>query len=345
MAIALSAAALGLSACGTLGPGYYWQAARGQLALFNRAKPIGDVVGDERTPPRIRRLLGEIPAIKAYGERNGLKPTRNYSEYVQLDRPAAVWVVSASEPLRFEPRRWEFPVVGSFTYVGWFDREAALSYSDEVKREPQGWDVSVRGARAYSTLGWFRDAVLSSMIPDGPEALGDVVNVVLHESVHATLYIADQSSFNESVASFVADRLTADYLSATRGASSEELKGYQDDVKRSAEYTRKMHDAYGELDRLYHSALSTGEKLSEKRRILERLRAELRAPREINNATLIQFKTYETGEKDFEKVFQACKGDWRRFFGALGTLKPADFGKNQAEEFSGTLERLAGRGC
>src|SRR5205814_2292022 len=100
--------------------------------------------------------------------------------------PVAVWVVSACEPLRFHSKEWGFLFVGSFPYLGWFDLENARRFRDELRAE--GWDADLRGAAAYSTLGYFRDAVLSSMIPEGDEALGELVNVVLHESVHATLY-------------------------------------------------------------------------------------------------------------------------------------------------------------
>src|SRR4029078_3952588 len=134
------------------------------------------------------------------------------------DRPAAVWVVSACEQLRFRSKEWHFPIVGSFPYLGWFDLEQAKAFADELRAE--SWDVDVRGAHAYSTLGWFRDAVLSTMIPEGKEALGELVNVVLHESVHATVYIEGQAFFNESIASFIADRLTDHYLIQTRGNKS-----------------------------------------------------------------------------------------------------------------------------
>src|SRR5690606_34569810 len=140
------------------------------------------------------------------------------------DREAATWVVSACESLSFKPKQWRFPIVGSFTYLGWFDHPSAEEYAEELRKE--GWDVDVRGAAAYSTLNWFRDPVLSTMIPRGKHDVGSLVNVVLHESVHATIYLKDQAYFNESLASFVADRMTFDYLSEKYGETSEEWKAF-----------------------------------------------------------------------------------------------------------------------
>lgn len=322
---------------------YFYQAGKGQMALFNRARPIPEVLKDERTRPRIRDLLSEVDSIKKYGESRGLKATPNYTEYVQLNRPAAVWVVSASEALRFESKTWSFPIVGSFPYLGWFGLDDAKSFSSQLKQE--GWDVDVRGARAYSTLGWFRDAVLSTMIPDGDGALGDLANVILHESVHATLYIRGQSYFDESVASFVADRMTPDYLKKDRGEKSAELSVYLSSERESEEREKTLHAAYLSLSQVYSSDLSREKKLERKQTILADLKTRLGLRREINNATLIQYKTYNTGKAEFESLFQACGTDWKRFLSALMSLKPESFQRPQQEDLAPVLRPLAAKGC
>src|SRR5690606_7987905 len=114
---------------------------------------------------------------------------------VKLKQDSVVYVVTVSDALRLNPKVFSFPIAGSFTYIGWFSKEDAQDFGRDFER--QGYDVDVRGASAYSTLGWFRDPLLSSMIRELP----DLVNIVIHESVHATLYIKDQSYFNESLAS------------------------------------------------------------------------------------------------------------------------------------------------
>ena len=319
---------------------YLWQAAGGQLSLLNHARPIVEVLKDEKESPRIRGLLAEIPKIKSFGEKNGVRATSNYQEYVRLDRAAAVWVVSAARPLQFTSKEWSFPIVGRFPYLGWFDLKNAKSYAKEL--EGEGWDVDVRGAGAYSTLGWFRDPILSSMIFAGNEALGELVNVVLHESVHATVYISGQAYFNESLASFVADHLTPLYL----GSQSELKVAWEKNEAEGKTRAQKLHEAYESLSRLYAIASkSDEEKLREKKTFLDQLRSELGWKRPLNNAALIQFKTYTSASSDFERVWLACGGSSSRFLTLMLQLKEHDFQKNQQDDLKPVLDRLISLGC
>jgi predicted aminopeptidase len=332
-----------LSSSGCSSLGYLLQAGQGQLSFYTHSRPISEVLKDEKTPPRVRSLLGEIEPIKKFGERHGLKPTKNYTEYVKLNRSAAVWVVSACESLKFKSKEWSFPIVGSFPYLGWFDLEGAREFAQDLKKE--GWDVDLRGASAFSTLGWFRDPVLSTMIPEGEEALGDLVNVVIHESVHATLYIQGQAYFNESIASFVADQLTLQYLGQTRGANSPEKLVYTQQEEQSQKIRDRLHQAYGKLARLYASNQTDADKLTEKQKILNDLKEDLKFKREINNATLIQYKTYDTGQADFEKLLKECHSDWNRFMTSLGKLNPSSFSQPQQSDFSSAIRPLIQSHC
>lgn len=332
-----------VSGCSSLGIGYLIQAGRGQLELSNRARPVEEVIRDSRTSQRIRTLLGSIPEIKKWGEYHGLKATQNYTQYVALNRNAAVYVVSASKPLKFEPYTWSFPIVGSFTYVGWFSEAAAGKYANQVKQT--GLDVDVRGASAYSTLGWFRDPILSTMIREGDYAFGDLAETILHESVHATVYIKGQSYFNESLAEFVAQKMVRQYLRESKGEQSSELLAYLKGQEYSEKYTKTMHEAYSKLDALYHSLISDAEKLEQKRALLEQVRADLQITRPINNATLIQFKTYGTAEAEFTALLEACGGEISQFLNRVGRLRDSDFDQPQSEAIGLVLLAAAKTGC
>lgn len=319
--VRLLALALLLSvATGCLPVRYVTQAAAGQEELNSRGIAIKEIVDGRHLDKRTRTLLSHVPRIKSFGERHGLKRTRNYERYVWIGRPAVVWVVSACHPLAFRPRAWRFPIVGSITYTGWFDRKEAKAYADELARK--GWDVDVRPSQAYSTLGWFDDPILSTMIGDGDEALGDLADVVLHETFHATFYIPGQSTLNESVASFFGDELALRYLDETVGPDSPEKASFLAVRARSERRGRVMKAAYEELSALYRSPLPRDQKLANKKRIIEALRAELEIKRPLSNASLIQYKTYGSGKAELAQLFDQCGHDFSRMLRALDRVRP-----------------------
>jgi len=324
-----------LSGCGAqLGAGYLAQAAEGQFWLLRSRRPLDEVIGDPATQPRTRALLGEVPQIKHFGEQSGLKPTSNYDSYVDVGGPAVTWVVSACDPLAFRSTIWKFPIIGAITYVGWFDRKEADAHGDRLRA--RGLDVDVRGAGAYSTLGWFKDPVLSTMLHSGEGALGGLVDVVLHESVHATYYVNGQSYLNESLANFVAHRLTLSYFTGTRGADSPEYRAYRRDLDYGERRTRGLHEVYQQLASLYESPAPPAEKLARKATLLGDAQRRF-GGRPLNNAVLIQYKTYGSDLALFDQLLDTC-GDWPRFWQAIRTIDEKSFQRPQQEDLAPVLQ-------
>jgi predicted aminopeptidase len=323
--LAAALAALLLPGCFTTR--YLLESAKGEYQLLAAARPIPRVVAQRRTDARIARLLLAVSEVKRFGRANGLAPTRNYTRYADLHRGAAVWVVQGSAPLAFEARRWRLPLVGTIPYLGFFDREEARRYAAEVARA-EGLDVDVRGASAFSTLGFLPDPVLSTMIPTGDEALGELANTVLHESVHATVYVNSQSSFDESLASFVADRLTPAWLAGAVGSGAPEAKAWGEAQASWRARADRLRRAYQVLDAVYRSDESDAWKRAEKERLLQDLRAALRWTGTLNNATLLGHVTYDTGTAAFERLLAAC-ATWPRFIAAAATLTDGDFDEFQ----------------
>ncbi len=333
---------LGLSSCSSVY--FLYQAGKGQLKLLNRGRPLDEVISDKRVPGDLADLLRKVPAIKSFGEASGLKATPNYREYVELGGDAVVYVVTVSEALAFKPRIFKFPLVGSFNYLGWFSKRDALVFAAGFEKE--GYDTDVRGASAYSTLGWFRDPLLSSMIPKeegriSATAYPELVNVFLHESVHATIYIKNQSYFNESLASFLADVLTERFFGGADGKSYGDAYAKYLAHRRSSEEIRKrMAKAYADLKTVYDSAVDNSRKAEQKSAYLSALQAELGIKRKITNATLIQFQTYDPGDHGFGELFKKTNGDVQAFLRLLSKLREEDFEHPQMEELRGVLGKL-----
>ncbi len=322
---------------------YLLQAAGGQYELLHQARSLSVVQDDMTVPTRVKALLSKVPAIKRFGQLNGLTPTGNYAQYADLHRSAAVWVVQGCAPLAFKPRRWSFPIVGTVPYLGFFDEASARAYAAMLAAE-EHLDVTVRTASAYSTLGWFKDPVLSTMLSDGPEAFADLANTILHESVHATVYVPDQSTFNESLASVIADELTFRLVVGRSGPEGEETKAFFSAEARSAFAVAELHHAFDDLDALYRSSRSDAEKLQLKAERLKALQQRLGTRRTFNNADLAGSRTYDTGRPALERLRRAC-GPLPRLLDAVRTLRPQDFTSPQQTGFDDLVERLAAQHC
>jgi len=340
---ALGLLALGLSATGCFETGYLLQAGEGQLDLLCNARPISHVLEDPDTPPDVLAELSEVPRIKAFGKRFGLVPTKSYESYVELDRPVAVWVVSAAPKLSFESKTWTFPIVGSVPYLGWFDKGRATEHAQSLKAE--GWDVDLRGAAAYSTLGFFHDPVLSSMLGDAADGYGDFADTILHESLHATVYVNGQTSFNEGLATFVGEHLAKKYLAERYGEESSELRTFIDEERQGVARSARLRKAFLELDALYKSKRSDEEKLAEKGYIIASLRAELHMKKSVTNATLAGFRAYHGTSNGFEQLYVRCGEDVARMVEAAKLVKPTDFEEPQSKEFDDVLLKAATAGC
>ncbi len=316
---------------------YLQQAGVGQLRVFSRSKPISKVLLDPKVDPEVKELLAQVSMIKLFAEKSGLKKTHNYEEYVDWGRPEFIHLLIASRPDRFEAKTWEFPLVGSFNYLGFFQRSDADVL--RVQLESEGYETELRTADAYSSLGWFQDPILSTMLPPSRKEIGELVHLILHESVHATFLIPNQTSFNEQLAEFVAGQLTPRYLSGlTEGESF--TKNYQSSRASQSQRLSLMLAAYEELDALY--AIWSGSEREKQKRdeIFKRLKRDLKSKRSFNNATLIHVKTYSPAEREFLALWTDCNGDLEAFLRVIRQLKEESFPGPQTSKIGAVIEGL-----
>ena len=324
-------------ASGCIEVAYSLQATRGQVDLWSRRVPIEEILQSEDSPRRTQLILQEVERILAFANSVGLKDKGNYRQYVELDRDAVVWFMTASKPLSFEEKVWGFPVVGTFPYLGWFSYQDALAY--RAKLQDEGWEVFLRRVRAYSTGGWFRDPVLSTMIEKSDDALLWLATVLFHELTHANILIANQSTFNESIASFVGDTVSSQYLEKRFGGDSELLTKFREVLVHEKQTAEKLRDAYKKMEALYDSTVAEEEKLRVKEKTMTDLRIELDLSYALNNAALIGFRTYNAGQKDIRELFLACGKNWDRFFKVVLDIDGSWFAEEQMEDISSVIAR------
>ena len=188
---------------GCTNAGYYSQSIGGHLDLMAKRQDVGTLVADESTPPALKQKLERARAIREFASAElALPDNGSYRSYVDVGKPYVTWNVVATPALSLKPKKWCFPVVGCVAYRGYFDEADARFYGDELAGE--NMDVVVAGARAYSTLGWFDDPILNTILFDAEYRFA---GTLFHELAHERVFIAGDSSFNESYA--VAGRTSA----------------------------------------------------------------------------------------------------------------------------------------
>jgi predicted aminopeptidase len=333
-------AVLLLNGCSTVG--YYGQLAEGQWQLLRARQPVDKVIADPASSPRLRARLEHAEAARVFAsEQLKLPDNRSYRLYADLQRPYVVWNVFATPELSLQPVTHCFPIAGCVAYRGYYRQGAARGEAALMRQ--QGLDVYVSGVEAYSTLGWFDDPILSSMVAWGDERLA---TLIFHELAHQRFYVQDDTEFNESFATFVEQEGTRQWRAARGLAAIGEDQSQQRD-----QFTRLVLASRERLQAIYAGPLDDAHKRAAKQAEFERLRSEYKQVRDsqwngdkrydawiyapLSNAKLLPFGLYDQWVPAFAAVFREVGGDWARFYERVEQL-----GRLPAVERKAELQRL-----
>lgn len=197
-----------LSGCSSVS--YYSQLASGQWQLLRAREPVAEVIADPARPPVLREHLAQSQRARTFAsEQLHLPDNQSYRLYADIGRPYVVWNVFATQEFSLSPQNHCFPIAGCVAYRGYYNQGAARGEAALLRQ--QGMDVSIGGVEAYSTLGWFNDPIMSSMMSWGDERLA---TLIFHELAHQRFYVKDDTEFNESYASFVEQEGTRQWRAA-----------------------------------------------------------------------------------------------------------------------------------
>lgn len=324
--LAISLLALGLAGCGTLG--YYGQSIGGQLEVLAKRRPIADLLDDPAVADDLKTRLSLILRLRAFASGELLLPDNaSYRSYADLERPYAVWNVYAAPELSLAPKEWCFPVVGCVAYRGYFAKHEAEAFAEELRG--QGYDVHVGGVAAYSTLGWFHDPILNTLI-HRPTA--DLAGLMFHELAHQQVYVRDDSTFNESFATAVELEGARRWLIA-HGAPGQ-LDDYLAGKRDQARFVELVMRYRARLAALYASEQTDEHKRAAKAELFSELRADYEKQktqgggreyarwfeRDLNNARLVPFGVYRQHLAAFQALLAQENGDLAAFYRAVQQL-------------------------
>jgi len=311
---------------------YYAKSAYHQFSMMRSRVPLEEALKDPRLSPEEKRKIQLAQKAREFAEKDlSLKATQNYTHFVQLDRPYVTYVVSAAPKWKLESYKWHYPIVGSMPYKGFFSEEDAKEEEKSLQKE--NLDTYLRGVSAYSTLGWFKDPLLSSMLRYKDY---DLVNTIIHETVHATLYIKHEADFNERMAVFIGNRGAELFYLKKEGANSETLQRVQSENADDRIFSEWMSGKLKALSAWYDQLPAEQHSEDHRQRAFSRLQEEFKKellPRlktetykkfaevKLNNARLLVYRTYMQDLSDFEKLYEKTGRDFKKFLEECKSLE------------------------
>jgi len=311
--------------CGLLSGCYTVKQGVTMLGYLNRAVPL-----DKITDTDFIWLVNDIRSFAM--EELELAMSKNYTHYVEIDRNYLASVVSASAKDSFKRHEWRFPIVGSMPYKGFFNIEDAGK--ERAKLEKKDLDVWVRSVDAFSTLGWFKDPLYSYMREYPPWGLADLI---IHELVHATVFIKGEVKFNEELAEFIGSEGAKLYIETRYGKDSEEYRKMlagKDDSKKFIDFIQEL---ITELDVLYlnRDSINREELLNKKESIIATAQKRFNTEYEsrfsndnyrnfsnmkINNAYLELYRLYYAQDNFFSDLYERSGNNLNAIIAAAKTI-------------------------
>jgi len=327
--------------CSTIS--YYSQAVGGHLKLMNAREPVEKLINSDSTEPELKQKLQTLVDARKFASQTLLLPENDsYNTYVETGRKYVTWNVVAAEEFSLRAKTWCFPVAGCVSYKGYFAEEDAKAYAKTLADE--NLDVNIGGASAYSTLGWFDDPILDTMLSGGDIRY---VSTLFHELAHQVLYIKDDSNFNEAFATFVEQQGIRIWLEARN--ENDRIKRYDAYLARNADFSELLKSTRGDLLAVYKQDLPIEEKRAAKQGVFDEMQENYQQlkvswngysgydgwfSRKINNARLVSVATYHRLVPAFRQLYLDSDEDLEVFYDKARTVAdlPSDERRRTLDE-------------
>ncbi len=323
---------------------FYAPAIKGQSQILFHEQSMEKLLAKPETPPALKQRFVLVQDLRAFAEKELKLPVNGqYRNYVDVHRPYVVWNVEAAPEFSMQPKSWWYPFVGSLDYRGYFSLRGATNYARSLHKK--GYDVSVGGVQAYSTLGWFKDPVLNTFIFE-PDA--DLAEILFHELGHQRVFAHGDTDFNEAFATTVGEEGGRRWLKSKGDTAA--LEKYLTHLRHTREFARLVMQAHTRLEAVFGderteegrvkaakkpSQLSLNRLREEKQKILADLKeayARQKAERgsdpeydtwfdhPVNNAHLNSVAAYYDLVPGFEELLARNGNDLESFYAAVARL-------------------------
>ena len=335
--------AIVLVSCETVG--YYSQAARGQLTIVFAREDIQHLIERPDLSQELAGKFAKVMDIREFAESELSLPVGgNYSSYVDVEREHVVWNVFAAPEFSVDPVNWCYPIAGCVAYRGYFSQQSALSYA--AKLEEDGFDVYTGGVDAYSTLGWFEDSLLSTVLNRADYQLA---GLIFHELAHQLVYLPGDTTFNESFATAVEREGVRRWLAKSNKDFN--IDAALLDYDRQQQFVDLVGGYRDRFESLYQLEINESSMRSQKLELQQTLREEYAVlkqqwqgyegydgwfSRSLNNAQLSTVASYNDLLPFFAAVFEQSNQDFSTFYAEVSRL--ADLPEQERDELVAAIE-------
>lgn len=301
---------------------YALGAVNGEFNFLGQAVPIEDGLNDPSLTQEQKDKLAFVIKARDYAEQVvGLNVGSSYRTFVNLrDKPLA-WNLTASHADAIQAYIWNLPVAGPISYLGFFRRDELIAERDRLNAA--GYDTFVYELDAFSTLGLLPDPVSSALLKRSLPSLADTV---MHELTHNTVWTGRDAVFSESLATFVGNTASMEFLEHEFGSGSPLIQQTLLEKEDQEIINAFLQEMVVELHELYSQPISSDEKRSRRELIFQANRERFTALVQptlndqvryagygnfaYNNAFLLINVRYNSTPKLFAEVYELNNRDW-----------------------------------
>ncbi|MGK0297328.1 MAG: putative aminopeptidase [Gammaproteobacteria bacterium] len=313
--------------------GYYAQSISGQVGILLNKKHVANIINASDTNKQLREKLIEVQKILDFAHHKLYMPDNgSYRHYTDVKNNFVVWNVIAAPEFSLNSKRWCFLIVGCMNYRGYFNEDKARAYAASLQQK--GWEVYVGGVTAYSTLGWFKDPLLNTIINRED---WEIARLLFHELAHQIVYIKDDTNFNEAFADSVSLIGLEIWLSTQ---SNEKKLKVMELIAHESEFTELTLATRDVLEELYQTNSTKNQIRQRKAQLIEDLkkliierqsiwgddkRFQSWTTSNINNARLSLISTYRTLVPDFIYAYENIGSDLPNFYSRIIQISTCPF--------------------